>query len=122
MPLFKFAINNRSRKAYRKQWCASEAGKLPDRREKSGVVRPACLLGPKPQGMARHPCSNLPVPAKVQPETPDPITSQQQRSSPLTLSLSVGAPGMTAVAEFRAKIRRKGIPADVKLPDLTEKS
>lgn len=69
-------------------------------------------------GMVRRPCNTSLVSSPTQPESPTRYHSQPfQRSSTLTHNLSVGAPGMTATANFRVKIRPNGDRADVKPPD-----
>ena len=111
---------NRALRQRRKLHHASEAGRLRDRRESDGT-EPVRQNGPTASSTARRPCANSLVLEAAQRDTSRSNSRPVSRSSPLTQSLSGSAPGVTAVAKFRAKIPLNGVRADVKLPDPSPK-
>ncbi len=96
---------------------ADEAGQLRDRHLDATELRQQAKADLNQLAAVRRPCANSLVPATAQPNTSRSNSRPVSRYPTPTQSLSVCAPGMSAVAKFRAKIPLNGVRADVKQPD-----
>lgn len=118
---FSWSAINRALRQRQKLHHASEAGRLRDRRDGAVAVPANQHTGPKPNGMARRPCSNLPVRFQAQADQPPRYPHFAIRAGTAILatnaSLSGSAPGMSAAARLRELIPLNGARADVKKPD-----